>query len=185
MLAAKLSSCTWSRLATWVNMRCSSPAEDYLDNDYTESDFDNYVEIVFREFAERIKVKYSQVRDILYGHNIQFFEQKARYFSDYEYLQPRDQDFESLTSKLLLPNVFELTKKDNVQAFLDSFDKLELKDKVEILHRLSRARLDIELLDVELVNSLQNTISSLPEHVQYQLIKSVFEAEVVIDVELK
>ena len=93
MLAAKLSTCTWSRIPTWVNMRCSNPGDEYLDNEYSESDFDNYVEILFREFAEKIKVKYSQVRDILYGHNTQFFEEKARYFSEYSSIQPSEDDF--------------------------------------------------------------------------------------------
>ena len=185
MLAAKLSACTWSRIPTWVSMRCSNPGDEYLDNEYSESDFDNYVEILFREFAENIKVKYSQVRDILYGHNTQFFEEKARYFSDYDYMQPREDDFKSLTSKLLLPSVFELEKKSNVQAFLDGFDELGLEEKVEILDRLSNAKIEFGVLDVGPSNSVGKTIVSLSEATKYKLIRSVFDAEVNIDVELR
>lgn len=185
MLAAKLNSCTWNRLATWVNMRCSNPGDEYLDNEYSESDFDNYVELRFREVAEKINVKYGDIRDILYGRNYTFFEEKARYFSDYEYIQPSEDDFERLTSKLLLPSTFELERKSTVQAFLDTFDMLELKDKVEILDRLSMAKIDFGQSNIGPANSIGKTIASLSEETKYQLVKSVFEAEVDIDIELK
>lgn len=185
MLAAKLSSCTWNRVPTWVNMRCSNPGDEYLDNEYSESDLDNYVELLFREVAEKINVKYGYIRDILYGRNSTFFEEKARYFSDYAYIQPSEDEFESLTSKLLLPSTFELEKKSTVQLFLDSFNELELKDKVEVLERLSMAKLEFGLLNVGPANSVGKTIASLSEETKYQLVKSVFESEVKLDIELK
>ena len=185
MLAAKLSTCAWTRVSTWGNMRCSNPGDEYVYNEYTESDFDNYVEILFREFAEKIKVKYSQVRDILYGHNTQFFEEKARYFREYTSIQPDEDDFKSLTGKLLLPSTFEFEKKSTVQAFLDSFDELELVDKVEILDRLSMAKIDFGQIAVGPANSIGKTVASLSEETKYQLIKSVFDAEVNINVELR
>lgn len=185
MLAAKLSTCVWNRVPTWVNMRCSNPGSEYVYNEYSESDFDNYVEILFREFAEKIKVKYSQVRDILYGHNTQFFEEKARYFSEYSSIQPDDDDFRSLTSKLLLPSTFEFEKKNNVQAFLDGFDELGLEEKVEILDRLSRAKIEFGIMNVGPANNVGKTIEALSENTKYQLIKNVFDAEVSIDVELR
>ncbi len=185
MLAAKLNSCTWSRVPTWVNMRCSDPGDEYLENQYSESDFDNYVELLFREVAEQMKVNYSGVKDILYGHNTRFFEEKARYFSNYDFMGVREDEFESLTSKLLLPSIFELEKKSTVQAFLDSFDMLELKDKVEILDRLSMAKIDFGQLNIGPANSVGKTIVSLSEETKYRLVKSVFEAEVDIDIELK
>jgi len=185
MLAAKLSTCVWNKIYTWPDMRCSNPTDEYAYNEYTESDFDNYVEILFREFAEKINVKYSQVRDILYGHNIQFFEEKARYFSEYSSIQPDEEAFKSLTSKLFLPNIFELEKKSKVQLFMDSFEDLELKDKVEILERLSAARINFGLRNIGPANSVGKTISTLSEETKYQLVKSVFESEVKLDIELK
>lgn len=185
MLAAKLSTCVWNKVTTWVDMRCSSPGEEYEYNEYSESDFDNYVEILFREFAEKIQVKYSQVRDILYGHNTLFFEEKARYFSEYESIQPNEDDFESLTNKLFLPKVGQLETQSNVQAFLDSFDELELKDKVEILDRIASAKLEIGQPTSGPATCVKNSISALPEQDKYKLIKSVFETEVRIYVELK
>lgn len=185
MLASKLSSWEWLKVGCWQNMRCSSPCEEYSDNEYTESDFDNFVEILFREFAETINVKYSIVKDILYGHNTSFFEEKARCFSDYSTINPNDNEFESLTSKLLLPSTYGLAKQSNVQAFLDSFDELELKDKVEILDKLSSAKLELGLLNVGPANSIGNTIASLSEQTKYKLVKGVFESEVIIDIELK
>lgn len=184
MLAAKLSTCEWTRVTTWVNMRCSNPGEEYLYNEYSESDFDNYVEILFREFAERIKVKYSQVRDILYGHNTQFFEEKARYFSEYSSIQPDEEDFKSLTSELLLPSLFEFEKKSNVQAFLDGFDELDLEDKVEILDRLASAKLELGQPFSGPATCVKNSISALSEQDKYKLIKSVFDSEIFINVEL-
>jgi len=186
MLAIKLSSGEWQKLqpVDWARMRCSNPYDDYLDNEYTESDFDNFVEILFREFAEKIKVKYSVVKDILYGHNTEFFEEKARYFSDYESMEARADEFKSLTNKLRLPCVYGLVAQSNVQVFLDSFDNLELKDKVEILDRLSTAKVDFGQLNVGPGNTVGSTILALSEQTKYKLVKSVFDAEVSIDVEL-
>ena len=182
MLAAKLNSCEWYRVTTWGNMRCSNPGDEYSNNDYSESDFDNYVEILFREFAEKIKVQYSEVRDILYGHNIEFFQEKAHYFSDYDSMGASEDAFESLTNKLLLPSVYEFEDMSTVQAFLDSFEHLELKDKVEILERLASAKLELGVVPN---NSMGNVISDLSEQSKYQLVKSVFDAQIRLDVELK
>ena len=68
---------------------------------------------------------------------------------------------------------------------MDSFDELELKDKVEILDRLSSAKLELGKISIGPANTVGNTISSLSEQSKYKLVKSVFESEVVIDVELR
>lgn len=187
MLATKLSSCEWTSVALseWARMRCSTPYEDYLDNEYSESDFDNFVEILFREFAERIKARYCDVRDILYGHNTKFFEVKARYFSEYDSIEPREDEFKSLTKMLLLPRAYEFESQSSVQAFLDSFSELELEDKLEILDRLSSAKLEIGQPNSGPATCVKNSISALPQQDKYKLVKSVFEAEVVIDIELR
>lgn len=185
MLAFKLSTWEWLKVERWKEMRCSNPYDEYLDNEYTESDLDNFVEILFREFAEAIKVRYSIVKDILYGHNTPFFEEKARYFSEYSAICPSEDTFKSLTNKLFLPSTYGLDKQSNVQAFLDSFAELELKDKVEILDRLSTAKLELGQHKVGPTNNIGRTIDTLSEQTKYQLVKNVFEAEVQIDVELR
>ena len=81
--------------------------------------------------------------------------------------------------------MFELEKKSNVQAFLDSFDELGLEEKVEILDRLSNAKVEFGMLDVGPSNSVGKTIVALSEATKYKLIRSVFDAEVNIDVELR
>ncbi|MBQ8044306.1 MAG: hypothetical protein IJ272_09235 [Clostridia bacterium] len=187
MLASKLSSCEWVKVQSWSSMRCSNPFEDYDDNEYTESDFDNFAEIVFREFAETIKVRYKDVRDILYGHNNEFFEEKAMVFSDIETIEARSDEFKSLTSKLYLPTTYGLVRQSTVQVFLDSFEELSIEDKVEILDRLTKARLDIAVGPNVTGNITDNVIRSiirLSPSDQYEVVKKVFGSEVIIDVEL-
>lgn len=187
MLAIKLSTCTWIKTlpSDWKKLRGTDSCEELSEKEYRESDFDNFVEILFREFAEKIKVRYCDVRDILYGHNIDFFEYKAKYFSEYDAMQSNEADFKTLTNLLLLPNVCELEKKSSVQAFLDSFNDLRLEDKVEILERLSNAKIEMGQSYYGLVTGVRNVIGSLTEQEKYKLVKSVFDSEVVINVELK
>lgn len=185
MLATKLSLCEWRNVTRWKEMRCTNLYDEYSDNEYTESDFDNFVEILFREFAESIKVSYYMVKDILYGHNIEFFQEKTRCFMEYDTITPNDDVFDEITGKLLLPVAYNPECQSSVQMFFDSFEGLELKDKVEILDRLSSAKIQLGVNNVGPGNCFGKTIADLSETAKYQLMKNVFEAEVFIDVELK
>ena len=185
MLATKLSVCEWRKVTRWKEMRCSNPYDEYPDNEYTEADFDNFVELLFREVAESIKVSYFAVKDILYGHNIDFFQEKTRLFMEYDTINPNDEAFDELTSKLLLPVAYAPECQSAVQMFFDSFDGLELKDKVEILDKLSSAKIQLGVNNVGTGNCFGKTIADLSETDKYKLMKNIFEAEVLIDVELR
>ena len=137
MLLEALIKSEWSQVVNWGKMRASKyqPA-------YTEADFDNFVEITFRDVAEELGIKYDLIKDILYGKNAQFLEIKARYFADCEDLSPDEDEYEELTSSLMIPCVYHLKKVNTVDAFFEYFEKLCLKDKVEVIERLMKVEIN-------------------------------------------
>lgn len=185
MLPTKLISCEWGKVGYWNAMRASGEYDNCEENEYTEADIDNFVEITFREFAERIKVRYRDIKDILYGRNVKFFEEKAVIFSEYESIDARSNEFKSLTSKLMMPNIYGLVKYDSVQAFLDSFSELNVDEKVEVLDRLLKAKIEVLQSHTGKSGEVLRSINSLSLEEQCAIIKSVFLTKVNINVEMK
>lgn len=180
MLVDNLLNSEWEHVSDWENMRSSVESEE--ESEYTESDFDNFAEIKFREVAEELGVKYSTVKDLLYGRNIDFFETKARIFADWDSISTDAEEYQNLIGKLTIPVIYFSKKVNTVNTLLGYLDELSLDDKIDILDRLSRVTLEVKTDN----NKEARTISFLEQYNQleprtkYEVTRGVLALEVTI-----
>lgn len=85
MLKSDLVDMIWSNNGNWERLGEVGTV--------TEKEIDNYVEILFREVAEKLEVKFDDIKDILYGRNKRFFEKKARLFYDETTIYSNNSEF--------------------------------------------------------------------------------------------
>ena len=142
MLVDQLITCKWELCTEWGNMRGTGDSPEY-DMSYTETDVDNFVEIMFRKVAEKLDVKYETIKDVLYGRNITFFELKARIFNDYDSLSSSDEDLKKLRAELKIPVTNNLELDSRANRFISEFMELDIQDKIEVLDKFGKIRIKI------------------------------------------
>lgn len=133
MLKSDLVDMIWNNNGNWERLGEAS---------VTEKEIDNYVEILFREVAEKLEVKFNDIKDILYGRNKLFFEKKARLFYDETTIYSSNSSFKELKNLLVLPSISYLGINSEVEQFLDDFRSLSLKQKVELINKMSTFKVD-------------------------------------------
>ena len=177
MLVENLIRAEW-RQKYFIDMRASQEP-DGEEAEYTETDFDNFVEITFRQCAEELGVKYSLIKDVLYGRNIAFFELKARIFADYESISPDSDEYSLLTSKLFIPDVSNVNRLSTITPFINYFKELELKDQIAILSQLKKAKLDVSVSsEVAEVNEFLGHFNELEQSEKCEIVRGILGIEV-------
>jgi len=150
-------------------------------NDCTENDIDNFVEICFRQVAEDLGVKFKDIKDILYGRNIEFFEEKARLFNDSDSIFYNDSELKDLMKKFKIPNTVVYSNLTPATKFLRNFKELSAKDKVEILEALSYMRVTLPTGSLSKATRVDNFLiqfKELTETQKYEAIKHLFKIDV-------
>ena len=188
MLLTKMIESEWIQISDWRGLRPSGGTDEY--DEYSEADFDNFVEIRFREFAETIGLKYKYVKDILYGYNIAFFQLKSRIFSEYDSIDQSMDEYKQLTTKLFIPSLYYLNAFNTVDMFFRIFDQLKIQHKIEVLEKLSKATISIPTgnnmrNNGEISQSFLNQFSELSQVDKCRVLQRLFGSEVKINIELK
>lgn len=145
-------------------------------NECTENDVDNFVEICFRQVAEDLGVKFKDIKDILYGRNIEFFEEKARLFNDSESTYYNDSELKDLMKKLKIPNTTIYSSLSPSGKFLRNFNDLTEAQKVEVLDALSSMKVEIPIDTIpgtkSEVGDFLNRFRTLSPTQKYEVVRS-------------
>lgn len=150
LLKSLIYDCIWESCSSFENMR-GTYDEEFEEYSYAESDIDNFVEIVFRQVAEELKVKFSDVSDILYGRNRDFLEKKAKYFENNEVLCESEDEYSVLMYSLKIPSVSNL-RCSPVDRFIKEFRELKTEEKAEVLTRIDKAKIYLLTKDMEQIS---------------------------------
>lgn len=134
MLKSDLVDMIWSNNGNWERLGEVGTV--------TEKEIDNYVEILFREVAEKLEVKFDDIKDILYGRNKRFFEKKTRLFYDETTIYSNNSEFQEIQDLLMLPCISYSGINSDVDRFLGDFRSLSLKQKVELINKMSTFKVD-------------------------------------------
>lgn len=176
MIADKLiRQAEWVICTTWNQMRSSKD-----DETYTETDVDNFVEILFRECAENLGVKYNDIKDVLYGRNIEFFETKARFFNEYDLLEPEDDIWKEFKKLLTIPK-YIANSANPVARFFENFEQLNLEDRITVLQQLNSTNIKLPTAPIgSEYESFLKTFDKMKKEDQYLFVKNIIHARINI-----
>ena len=176
MLANDLIHREWTTFKDWYKMRGDSRFEENLR--FTERDFDNFVEIIFRQIAEALGVKYNNIKAILYGKNIQFFEEKARIFSESSDITELSDECKKLKTILCVPDINFKQEIDYLRNYLDDFNDLKVEDKIAVLEYFQKVNIKVngngETLDVRKFLTFFSELNKLEK---CKALKQIFNVE--------
>ena len=150
LLKSLIYDCIWEPCSSFESMRGEYDVE-CEEYSYTESDIDNFVEIVFRQVAEELEVKFSDISDILYGRNRYFLEKKAKYFENNEILCESEDEYSVLMYSLKIPSVSNLSLTP-VDRFIKEFKELKPEEKAEVLTHLEKVKVFLPAINMEYVS---------------------------------
>ena len=148
MLLENVLSCEWMEVPgyAWLNA--------FEKQGVTKNEIEQFAKVEFYKAAERLQIKYDVIKDLLYGKNIEFFKEVERLFAQIDEedeteieVTPIKEDKSCIDYTLIGTSLLVPYRGDEtctvVDIFLETFEKLGLTEKVQVLRAFQKGKLSV------------------------------------------